>query len=239
MLIIPAIDLQDGCVVRYVQGRRDKKVYSRDPVKTAKHWVRSGAKLLHVVDLDGAFSGTPKNLNIVKEIARTSGVPVEFGGGVRKIGLIKELLDAGVWRVVLGTKAVLDPAFLKKAFSAFKQKIIISIDAKDDRVVIEGWKSPHKKTDLISFAKSLRTSGFKEVIYTDTLKDGTLTGPNIMGIKRLLKETGLKVIASGGVSSLDDLFKLKKIEKQGVTGVIIGKALYEGRFTLAQALKLA
>lgn len=240
MLIIPAIDLEDGCVVRLVQGRMDKKIYSRDPVKTAKHWVKQGAKLLHIVDLDGAFTGEPKNLNIVKKIAQNVAVPIEFGGGVRKTETIKSLIkDCGVQRVVLGTRAVLDSAFLKKTFKEFKERIIVSIDVKEGVVLTKGWRSAEKTVDLIEFANSLKKLGFKQIIYTDTLKDGTLTGPNIKGLKSLLKETGLNIIASGGISSLDDISKLKKLEKDGITGVIVGKALYEGKFTLAEAIKLS
>ncbi len=238
MLIIPAIDLKDGCVVRYVQGRLNKKVYSKDPLKTARHWIKAGAQLLHVVDLDGAFTGTPKNLDIVKAIAESVSVPIQFGGGIRKIETIEKLLDFGVWRVVLGTKAVADRAFLKKAFSKFNDKLIVSLDTKDNVLSIKGWQASFKKTDVLTFATLLKDMGFKQLIYTDTLKDGTLSGPNIKAIKAILKETGLKLIASGGISSLDDIYKLKKFEKQGLTGVIIGKALYEGKFTLTQALKL-
>ena len=238
MLIIPAIDLKDGCVVRYVQGARDKKIYSNDPLKTAKHWVKQGAQFLHIVDLDGAFTGTPKNIDIVKEIVKNIPIPVEFGGGARNINIINTLLTCGVKRVALGTKAVLDKAFLKRAFKEFKDKIIVSIDAKNGIVVTEGWKSAGKKTDLLSFGEYLKNLGFKQVIYTDTLKDGMLSGPNIKAVRGLLKRTGLKVIVSGGVSSLEDILKLKKLEKSGVTGVIIGKALYEGKFTLSQAIKL-
>jgi len=239
MLIIPAIDLKDGCVVRYVQGRLDKKVYSKNPLKTARHWIKAGAELLHIVDLDGAFTGTPKNLDIVKTIAESVSVPIQFGGGIRKIETIKKLLDSGIWRVVLGTKAIVDKAFLKKAFSKFKDKIIVSLDTKNNLISIKGWQRSYKKTDVKTFATMLRDLGFKQLIYTDTLKDGTLSGPNIKAIKSLLKETGLKLIASGGISGLDDIYKLKKLEKQGLIGVIIGKALYEGKFTLTQALKLA
>ncbi|MDD4953350.1 MAG: 1-(5-phosphoribosyl)-5-[(5-phosphoribosylamino)methylideneamino]imidazole-4-carboxamide isomerase [Candidatus Omnitrophica bacterium] len=239
MLIIPAIDLKDGCVVRFVQGKKDMKVYSHSPLKAARHWISQGAKLLHIVDLDGAFSGAQKNLAIVKEIAQGVSVPVEVGGGLRSMGSIKALVDAGVARVILGTKAVQDKVFLTNARKKFKDKIIVSIDGKQDEVLIKGWRSAQKKIDIISFARALKDMGFTEVIYTDTLKDGTLTGPNIKGIKKLLKETDLKVIASGGIASLNDIRKLKKIEKDGVNGVIIGKALYEGKFTLKEALKLA
>lgn len=239
MLIIPAIDIQDGCVVRFVQGRRDKKIYSRDPLKAAKHWVRQGAKFLHVVDLDGAFSGVQKNLNIVKEISKNVNVPIQFGGGVRRIEIIKTLLDFGVQRVVLGTKAVQDKDFIKRAINKFKERVIVSIDIKGGDLLIRGWQSSYKKMGVLSFARSLKELGSKQMIYTDTLRDGTLSGPNIKGIKLLLKESGLSIIASGGISSLDDIYKLKKLEKQGLAAIIIGKALYEGKFTLAQALKLA
>lgn len=238
-MIIPAIDLKDGCVVRFVQGRLDKKVYSRDPLKTARHWIKSGAELLHVVDLDGAFSGKPKNLDIVKEIVKNISVPIQFGGGVRKTETIKLLLRLGIQRVVLGTRAVEDKSFLKKAHGVFKERVIVSVDAREGELLVNGWKNVSGGPDLPNFACTLKEIGFKELIYTDTLKDGTLRGPNIKGIKELLKKTGLNIIASGGISTLEDIYKLKKLEKNGVTGVIIGKALYEGRFTLSQALKLA
>ncbi|PIP19557.1 MAG: 1-(5-phosphoribosyl)-5-[(5-phosphoribosylamino)methylideneamino]imidazole-4-carboxamide isomerase [Candidatus Omnitrophica bacterium CG08_land_8_20_14_0_20_41_16] len=239
MLIIPAIDLKDGCVVRLVQGKFNKKVYSVDPVETARRWVRQGAKFLHIVDLDGAFYGIPKNLKIVREITRVVNVPIEFGGGVRKIDTIKNILRLGVARVVLGTKAVEDKGFLKKAFAEFKAKIIVGVDVKEGKVMVKGWKSGYKNTDAIEFSLSLKKIGFKELIYTDILKDGTLLGPDINEIRRFLKITGLKIVASGGVSRLEDLIKLKSLEKQGLSAVIIGKALYEGRFTLAQALELS
>jgi len=239
MLIIPAIDLKDGCVVRYVQGKSSKKVYSKDPLKVARHWVAQGAEFLHIVDLDGAFSGAPRNLPIVKDIVRQIKVPVEFGGGIRKIEAIESVLRAGVSRVVLGTKAVEDKDFLAKAFGKFKDKIIVGVDAKDGKIMVRGWKAGYRNTDAGKFSLYLKKLGFKELIYTDTLKDGTLTGPNIKEIKKLLKLTGLKIIASGGVSSLEDLHKLKGLEKEGVSAVIVGKALYEGRFTLPQALKFS
>ena len=174
MLIIPAIDLQDGYVVRFVQGKSDKKVYSKDPLKVAKHWIKQGAKFLHIVDLDGAFTGVPKNLEVVKEIAKQVKIPVEFGGGLRKIETIGAVLNAGVSRVVLGTKAVEDKEFLTKALRKFKNKIIVGVDAKDGKVMVRGWKSGHKNTDAVEFSLYLKKIGFTELIYTDTLKDGTL-----------------------------------------------------------------
>lgn len=240
MLIIPAIDLKDGCVVRLTQGSlKEKKVYSRDAVKTAKHWLRQGAELIHVVDLDGATTGEPKNIEIAKQIVKATSAPIEFGGGIRSIEAIKSLIDAGAMRVVLGTKAIEDRAFLKKAFKQFKDKVIVSIDSRGGKVLVKGWLKESNKLETITLAKELKALGFKEIIYTDISKDGTLKGPDIKGIKALLKATGLKVIASGGVSCLDDIRKLKTLEKKGISGVIIGKALYEAKFTLTQALKLS
>jgi len=238
MIIIPAIDLKDGCVVRLFQGKLDdKKVYSKDPIKTAKHWARQGAGLIHIVDLDGASTGTPINLGIVEAIAKEVNVPLEFGGGVRKIETIKKILDSGISRVVLGTKAAQDSDFLIEAFKKFKDRIIVSIDAKDGKVLIKGWQESYASLDALVLAKEIKKIGFNEVIYTDVSKDGTLTGPNIKAIKILIKETGLNVIASGGISCLEDIKKLKQLEKSGVTGIIVGKALYEGKFTLTEALK--
>ncbi len=236
-MIIPAIDLRKGKVVRLFQGKfNQEKVYSRDPVKVAKHWARQGAQFLHIVDLDGALSGTPKNLNVVKEISGRVGIPFEFGGGIRSMETISQLLGLGAQRVVLGTKAASDARFLKKAWKKFGEKIIVSIDAKAAKVLTQGWSCGAAKTTL-NFAQELKEIGFKQVIYTDISRDGALRGPNIKGIKELLEKTGLNVIASGGVAVLGDLVKLKKLEKQGLAGVIVGKALYEGRFTLTEALK--
>ena len=238
-MIIPAIDIQAGAVVRFYQGATDKKIYSRDPIKTARHWLCQGAELIHVVDLDGAFSGSPKNIGIVKKIVKETGARIEFGGGVRSIEAIRELLACGIKRVVLGTKAIEESSFLKRARDKFKDRVIVSIDAKDGRVMTKGWKSCAGNKDALSLVSALAKLGFKEVIYTDISKDGTLKGPSIMEIKRILKLAKIKVIASGGISSLEDIYKLKMLEKQGVSAVIVGKALYEGRFTLTEAIKLA
>jgi len=238
MLIIPAIDIQEGSVVRLTQGVRDKKVYSRDPVKTAKHWARQGAKWIHVVDLDGAAAGKPQNLEAVRDIVSSVDLAVEFGGGVRSKEAIKKVLDLGVQRVVLGTRAADDKNFLRSAFKEYKDKVIVSIDAKAGRVLTKGWKN-QTRLDALDFAFSLKSIGFKQMIYTDVARDGTLKGPAILEVKRILKETGIGMIASGGVSSLDDLHRLRVLEKQGLVGVIIGKALYEGRFTLTEALKFS
>ena len=241
MIIIPAIDIKDGCVVRLVQGKFDKglKTYSDDPVKIAEHWTTQGASLIHVVDLDGASLGRPRNLDKVKEIIKSVKTPIEFGGGVRTIDTIKELVGLGIHRVVLGTKAVEDRSFLEEAFTKFKEKIIVSIDARSGHILTKGWQSSCESMEVLEFARNLKTMGFKHLIYTDILKDGTLKGPNFEHIEELLKKVGIKIIASGGISSLNDITRLKSLSKEGVEGVIVGKALYEKKFTLAEALRVA
>jgi len=239
MIVIPAIDLKQGKVVRLFQGKPDaENVYSRNPATVARHWQKQGAELIHVVDLDGAFTGSPQNLAGLKEVIRAVDVPVEFGGGVRTRAMIQELLDLGVSRVVLGTKAVQDKQFLAEAFDAFGKRIIVSIDAKKGIVLTEGWQTATSGLRATDFALQLGEVGFTELIYTDILRDGTLQGPNVDALAQLLRETSMKVIASGGVSSLDDLLKLKKLKSKGVTGVIIGKALYEEKFSLKEAIRL-
>ncbi len=239
MLIIPAIDIKGGQVVRLTQGKfDDQKVYADDPALIARHWATLGAQFLHIVDLDGAACATVKNLDALKKIIREVGIPLEFGGGVREIETIRTLLSLGVSRIVLGTKAAMDRGFLETAFKEFAEKVIVSIDAKDGLVLVDGWQSARGGRKVLDFARELKSLGFKQVIYTDVTKDGMLCGPNLKGIKQLLKESGLKVIASGGVSSLKDLEDLKCLAGQGVVGVIVGKALYENKFTLPEALKI-
>ncbi len=198
MIIIPAIDLKDGNVVRLFQGKLDaSNIYSHNPVTVARHWQKQGAELIHVVDLDGAFSGSIKNFHAVKEILNTVDTPIEFGGGVRNRKIIGELLDAGVSRVVLGTKAAEDSEFLKSVFNEFQQRGIVSIDAKKGKVLTEGWQNALQNLKATDFACQLKDIGFCELIYTDVLKDGTLQGPNIEGLKNILQSSGLKVSASG------------------------------------------
>jgi phosphoribosylformimino-5-aminoimidazole carboxamide ribotide isomerase len=237
MQIIPAIDLKDGNVVRLFQGRSDEKVYSRNPVVIARHWKKQGASMIHVVDLDGAFTGEPKNLPSLKKIVEAVDIPIEFGGGLRTREIVREVFKLGVKRVVLGTKAVEDKDFLKEIYGEFGLDIIVTIDAKNGIVLTQGWQeSSSGKKSAVDFGLELKTIGFPEVIYTDTSKDGTLRGPNIPALEDLLDKTGLRVIASGGVSSLDDLAALAKLEHKGLTGAIVGKALYEERFMLKEAL---
>lgn len=238
MIIIPAIDLKQGNVVRLFQGKGDEKIYSHNPVVVARHWKNQGAELIHVVDLDGAFSGEPKNLDAVKKIVSAVDIPVELGGGLRTRESIKAAFDIGVKRVVLGTKAVEDRAFLSSVLDEFGPGIIVSIDAKNGIVLTQGWQSASSANiPAVEFAGDLEAMGFGEVIYTDTSKDGTLRGPNIPALAQLLDNTSMKVIASGGVSGMEDILALSDLEPLGLSGVIVGKALYEERFVLSEALR--
>jgi len=237
ILIIPAIDLKEGRVVRLVQGKYDKKVYSNDPVKVAKHWQKLGAKMLHVVDLDGAMTGKPINIDIAIKIAQEVKIPVEFGGGVRSEAIIEKLINAGVARVIISTKALEDENFLKRVVKKYANKLIVSIDEQNGAVYIKGWKASAKKISIDILIEKLKSLGIKEIIYTDISRDGTLKGPNVAGVKKVLKASGMRVIASGGISSVLDIDRLKILEKSGLKGIIVGKALYEGRVTLGEALK--
>jgi len=237
ILIIPAIDLKEGKVVRLVQGKYEKKVYSNDPVNVAKHWQKLGAKMLHVVDLDGAMTGKATNIDIAIKIAQEVKIPVEFGGGVRSEAIIERLINAGVARVIISTKALEDESFLKKVVKKYAEKLIVSIDEQNGAVYIKGWKDSAKKINTDALIERLKSVGIKEIIYTDISRDGTLKGPNVAGVKKVLKASGMQVIASGGISSVLDIDKLKILEKYGLKGIIVGKALYEGRLTLGEALK--
>lgn len=234
MLIIPAIDIREGRVVRLLQGSYEKEtVYSEEPVDTAKRWVSCGAKRLHVVDLDGALSGELKNLDVVEDIISQTGASVELGGGVRTKEAIKKVLDGGVEFVILGTKACQDKPLLKEAAADFGEKIIVSIDARDGWVATEGWTKV-SQTTVSDLAGQAESAGVKTIVYTDISRDGMLKGPGLEGIKDILDSTRLSVIASGGVSSQEDITRL---DKMGVTGIIIGKALYEGRIDLKQVIE--
>lgn len=238
MLIIPAIDLKDGQCVRLFQG--DPKyttVFSNDPLQMAKKWEELGAPILHIVDLDGAFQGTPKNLAIVKEIAKEISIPIQLGGGIRDLDTIENILSNGVQRVILGTTAISNPGLVKEALNKFGDRIIIGIDATDGLVAVEGWGTTTKKT-FLELGYEVKEWGGERIIFTDTKRDGTMEGPNLKSTSLMAEETGLKVIAAGGVSSMDDLLALKKYEGLGVEGAIVGKAIYLGNIDLAEAVKL-
>lgn len=238
MIVIPAIDLKDGRCVRLYQGRADQEtVYSDDPVETALHWQEEGAKLLHVVDLDGAFQGRPRNLSVVGRIAAAVDIPIQLGGGVRNLAAIAELFDLGVARVILGTVAVEDPALVYEAVRRYgSERILVGIDARDGRVAVKGWVEATTQ-DAYDLALYMKRLGVTEIVFTEISRDGTLEGPAFDSLQRMC-ETGLKVIASGGVASLDDIRRLWEMRKLGVSGVIVGKALYTGDVKLADALAL-
>jgi phosphoribosylformimino-5-aminoimidazole carboxamide ribotide isomerase len=240
MLVIPAIDLKDGKCVRLRQGRMDDEtIFSDDPVSTAARWVEAGARRLHVVDLNGAVAGRPVNADAIEDIARSfPKVPIQVGGGIRDEDTIQEYLDRGVRYVILGTKAVNAPHFVADVCSEFPGHIIVGLDAKDGKVAIDGW-SKLSGHDVIDLAKRWQNEGVEAIIYTDIGRDGMLTGVNVEATVKLANAISIPVIASGGVTNLDDIKNLCAVAEHGIVGAITGRALYEGSLDFAQAQKLA
>ncbi|MCL0049705.1 1-(5-phosphoribosyl)-5-[(5-phosphoribosylamino)methylideneamino]imidazole-4-carboxamide isomerase [Peptococcaceae bacterium] len=238
MIIFPAIDLKDGKCVRLVEGKLDKKtIYSDKPEEAALHWQSLGAEYLHIVDLDGAFEGVPKNLSVIEKILAVIKIPVQIGGGIRTLDTVKLLLDLGIKRVILGTAAVSEPNLVKEAVEKFgSDRIVLGIDARNGRVAVKGW-AEESDIDAKELALNMKKIGIERIVFTDIKRDGTLKGPNIKATKEMALATRLKVIASGGVSSIDDLKKLKEIEQYGVEGVIVGQALYKRAIDLKKALQ--
>lgn len=236
MMVIPAVDLRGGKCVRLVQGRAEAEtVFSEDPVAMARHWAELGAPRLHVVDLDGAFAGAPRQIGLISEITRALSVPVEAGGGLRDLPALERIFDAGVRWAVLGTRAALDLVFLKDACSRFPEQIIVAVDATRGKVAVEGWK---RLTELAAtdLARQAAETGASAILYTDIPKDGSLEGPNLAETRAVAKAAGIPVLASGGVGSLDDLRCLAGIP--GVAGAIVGRALYTGAVDLRRALEV-
>jgi phosphoribosylformimino-5-aminoimidazole carboxamide ribotide isomerase len=237
MQIIPAIDIRGGKVVRLTQGLANRqKVYSDSPVDMAKKWDSFGVDLIHLVDLDGAFEGELKNLDIVRDIARSVKAKVELGGGMRTEEAVKNAIDSGVAKVVLGTKA-LDEAFLGKVVGLYGDKIVVGVDVRDGVVCTKGWVEK-TKVKVIDLVRRLEKAGVKTINYTDISRDGMLVGPNIKGIRDLLEETNMRVVVGGGVSAIEDVRKLSDLADFGLAGIIIGKALYEGTIELGEAIKI-
>lgn len=235
MLIIPAIDLKDGRCVRLFQGEMDKEtVYFEDPVDAAKHWLAEGASLIHIVDLNGAVEGRPVHTKEVAAICRLSGLSAELGGGLRSMEAVKAALDLGASRVVIGT-AAFDADFLQDLCGRFPGKVVVGIDARQGRVAVKGWLET-TSMNAVELAKRCEGDGAARIIYTDISRDGTREGVNVDETLKIARAVKIPVIASGGVSTLDDVRKLLPLEKEGVEGVIVGRALYAGAFTIVDAL---
>ena len=232
MLLFPAIDIKDGQCVRLLQGDFDQQtVYGKSPLKMAQKFEASGAGMLHVVDLDGARDGLPVNQKAIAQILKETGLKVQVGGGIRTMENIKNWIDLGVSRVILGTAAIENPGLLKEALGRYQEKIAVGVDVKDGYVATHGWEQS-SRTSALEFCQYLERLGVETIIYTDIAKDGMLLGPNFLAYEELKEKTKLKIIASGGVSSLKDLLDLEAL---GSYGAITGKALYENRFTLEEA----
>jgi phosphoribosylformimino-5-aminoimidazole carboxamide ribotide isomerase len=240
LLLIPAIDLKDGRCVRLRQGRmEDETVFSDDPVRVAGRWVESGARRLHLVDLNGAFAGAPVNGEVIRAIAgRYPGLPIQVGGGIRDEATIQAYIDAGVSYAIIGTQAVREPEFVARACRAFPGHIIVGLDAKDGMVAVDGWArvTEHRVSDL---AQRFEDDGVEAIVYTDIGRDGMLTGPNVEATAALARAIRIPVIASGGITDLDDIRALCAADEAGIKGAITGRAIYEGTLNFASGQRLA
>jgi phosphoribosylformimino-5-aminoimidazole carboxamide ribotide isomerase len=234
-MVIPAVDLKGGRCVRLLQGRAEAEtLFGDDPVAMAQSWAERGAPRLHVVDLDGAFAGAPKQSRLVEEICRSVRIPVEAGGGLRDLEAVEGVLEAGARWAVVGTRAALDPDFLSEACRRFPDRIIVAVDASDGKVSVDGWKRVLDRR-AVELAREAARVGAAELLYTDIARDGTETGPNVEGTEAVAKAAGIPLLASGGVGSVGDLKRLALIP--GVIGAIVGRALYTGAVDLRQAIE--
>jgi phosphoribosylformimino-5-aminoimidazole carboxamide ribotide isomerase len=239
MIVIPAIDLKDGRCVRLFQGEMDKEtVYFADPLDAAKHWASEGAELIHVVDLNGAVEGRPAHTREIAAICRNISIPVELGGGLRSLEAVAEAFTLGVARAIIGTAAYDDPKFLREACEKFPGKIIVGIDARGGKVAVKGWKET-TALDAVDLARRVEADGASRIVYTDIARDGTREGLNIEETRRVAQAVKIPVIASGGVGTLDDIRRLKEIERDGVEGVIVGRALYTGAVRLREVASMS
>jgi len=237
MFVIPAIDLKNGQCVRLLQGKEDAvTVYSNDPASTARRWEECGAKLLHVVDLDGAFTGSQKNLDAILKIRQSVSIDIEIGGGIRDIKKIDGLISIGINRIILGTAVIEKPSLLKDACGKYPGRILAGIDAKDGKVAVKGWVEV-TGTDAKDLAREMEKAGAAGIIYTDISRDGMLAGPNIPAMEEMVETVSIPIIASGGVSSIKDIIALREIKN--LWGVITGKAIYSGAVDLKEAIRIA
>ncbi|MBE0429620.1 MAG: 1-(5-phosphoribosyl)-5-[(5-phosphoribosylamino)methylideneamino]imidazole-4-carboxamide isomerase [Thermoleophilia bacterium] len=235
MILYPAIDIQNGEAVRLRRGDfSDATVFSRDPVERARLWEQEGAQALHVVDLDGARQGRLVNFHLVEAIAESVSIPVEYGGGVRMIGDLSMIASGPVERVVIGTAAVEDKSFLKEAVRTLGGRLVVSVDAHNGMVSTHGWQQ-RSEVGAVIFAGRLQEEGVSHVLYTDIDRDGMMKGMNLPAVRELAEAVNIDIMASGGISSLDDLRRLKELNLPNVTAVIVGRALYDGAFTVAEA----
>ena len=235
MIIYPAIDIKDGKCVRLFQGDFSQTtVYSDDPVEVALKWEYKGAEYIHIVDLDGALAGSPQNLPVIKNIISKLKIPIQVGGGIRTLETGNKILEAGAARIIMGTSAVKTPEILEQAVNQFGDRLAVGVDAKNKKVAVEGWGETSEILAL-NFIQRMENIGVKTIIYTDISKDGTLQGPDINGIREIISNTGINIIASGGVGTLQDLINLKEL---GSSGAIVGKALYTDSLTLEEALEI-
>ncbi len=239
MIIIPAVDIRQGKCVRLLQGRADAEtVFSDDPAAMALKWADAGARLIHVIDLDGAFSQSPQNLDEIKAIIDRVDVPIQVGGGIREMDTIRLYLDLGVSKVIIGTEAIRNPALVERAAREFPGAVVVAIDALNGKVAIEGWTEATKVT-AIDLARRFEDCGVAGINFTDIQRDGMQTGPNIEQTRRLAQSVTIPVVASGGVSTLKDIEDLLPLQADGIAGIITGKALYSGTLDLKAAIALA
>ncbi len=237
MIVIPAVDIKDGKCVRLVQGKKEAvTVYSDDPVSMAKHWTEHGAELLHVVDLDGAFTGEQKNFDIIVAIRKAINIPVQVGGGIRDIKGIERLINLGIDRTIIGTSAANEPDMVRKACEKFPGKVFVGVDVRGEKVAVKGWEEM-TEWKAVEFARKMEAQGAAGIIYTDIARDGMLSGPNLNAMAKMVNALKIPVIASGGVSSIDDIKNLMQIKN--LRGVITGKALYSGALNLKKAIEIA
>ncbi len=238
MIIFPAIDIRDGKCVRLFKGDFNQEtVFSDKPEEMAEKWQAEGAEFLHLVDLDGALAGKSQNLATVKKIIAAVNIPVELGGGIRTMENIDEVLALGVKRVILGSVAVKNPELVKEACAKYGERIVVGIDAKDGIVAVDGW-GVSGNVDVITLAKEMAKAGVKTIIYTDISRDGTLAGVNVEATAKLARESGINIVASGGVKSTADIKALLPYEKDGIEGVIVGKSIYMKTLDLAEAIEI-
>ena len=238
MRIYPAIDIRGGKAVRLYKGDFAQETVFGEPAEMAKKWEAAGGEFLHLVDLDGARAGKSMNLDVVKEIIAAVNIPVELGGGIRTMENIDEVLAAGVQRVILGSVAAKNPALVKEACAKYGDRVVVGIDAKDGIVAVDGWEVSGD-VEVTVLAKEMAKAGVKTIIYTDISRDGTLEGVNVEATAQLARESGIKIVASGGVKSIDDIKALLPYEKEGIEGVIVGKSIYMGTLDLTEAVRVA